>query len=200
MNTETEEIKIVMKKYCTVFLISKNCYLHLLVDIWSKNSYGKPRQHIKKQTHHFARKGPFSQSYGLRSSHVQVWQLDHRKGQEPKNWCFPIVLEKTLERSLDSKKIKPVNPRGNQLWIFIGRTDAEAPILRPLDLKSWLIGKDPDSGKDWGQEERETTEDAMVGWYRRLNVHEFEQTLGDSEGQESLACWNPWGPKEPDAI
>ena len=200
MNMETEEKKTVMKKYCTVFLISKNCYLHLLVDTWSKKSYGKPRQHIKKQTHHFASKGPFSQSYGLCSSHVQMWELDHKKGQEPKNWCFPIVLEKTLEHSLDSKKMKPVNPRGNQPWIFIGRTDAEAPVLRPLDLKSWLIGKDPDSGKDWGQEERGTTEDEMVGWYRRLNVHEFEQTLGDSEGQGSLACWNPWVPKESDTI
>ena len=189
-----------MKKYCTVFLISKNCYLRLLVDTWSKKSYGKPRQHIKKQTHHFASKGPFSQSYGLSSSHVQMWELDHKKGQEPKNWCFQTVLEKTLKSSLDSKKIKPVNPRGYQPWIFTGRTDTEALILRPLDLKGWLIGKDPDSGKDWGQEERGTTEDEMVGWYHRLNVHEFEQTLGNSEGQGSLTCWNLWGPKESDMI
>ena len=82
-----------MKKYCTVFLISKNCYLRLLVDTWSKKSYGKPRQHIKKQTHHFASKGPFSQSYGLSSSHVQMWELDHKKGQEPKNWCFQTAGE-----------------------------------------------------------------------------------------------------------
>ena len=161
----------------------QNCYLHLLVDTWSKKSYGKPRQHIKKQTHYFASKDPFSQSYSLSSSHVQMWELDHKKGQEPKNWCFQIVvLEKTLESSLDNKETKPVNLRGNQPWIFIGRTGAEVPILRPLDLKSWLIGKDPDSGKCWGQEERGTAEDEMVGWYRWLNVHEFEQTLGDSEG------------------
>ena len=98
-----------------------------------------------------------------------------------------VVLEKTLESPLDSKEIKPVNPKGNQPWTFIGRTDAEAPILWPPDAKSWLIGKDPDAGKDWGQEEKGVTEDEMVGWHHRLNEHEFEQTLGDSEGQGSLA-------------
>ena len=112
-----------------------------------------------------------------------MWELDHRKGWMMMNWCFQIVvLEKTLERCLDSK-IKPVNPKGNQPWIFIGRTDAgaEAPILWPPDVKSWLIGKDPDAGKDWGQEEKGAREDEMVGWHHQLNGQAFEQTLGDSK-------------------
>ena len=113
-----------------------------------------------------------------------------------KSWCFwTVVLEKTLESPLDCKKIQPVNPKGNRLWIFIGRTDAEAeaPILWPLDVKSLLTGKDPDAGKDWRQEEKRATEDEMIGWHRWLNGHEFEQILGDSEGQGSLACCSPWG-------
>jgi len=143
--------------------------------------------------------GPYSQSYGFSSSHVQMWELDH-KAWALKNWCFQtVVLEKTLESPLDCKEIKPVNPKGNQSWIFIGRTDAEAkaPILWPPDAKSWLTGKDPDTGKDWGQE-KETTKDEMVGWYHRLNGHEFEQTPGDGEGQGSLAYCSPWGRKESD--
>ena len=115
----------------------------------------------------------------------------------PKNWCFQIVvLEKTLDSPLDSKKIKPVNPKGNQPWLFIGRTDAEAVILWSPDVKSQLIGKDPDVGKDWRQEEKGVTEDEMVGWYHWINGHEFEQTLGDSEGQGSLACCSSLGCKE----
>ena len=102
----------------------------------------------------------------------------------PKNWCFwTVVLEKTLESPLDRKEIKLVNPKGNQPWIFIGRTDAEAPILWPPDAKSWLIGKDPDAGQDWGQEEKRVTQKEMVGWHHGLNGHEFEQTPGDSEWQ-----------------
>ena len=107
---------------------------------------------IKKQRHPFTDKGPYSQSYGLSSSHVWVWELDHKEGWAPKNWCFQTVaLEKTLESPLESKKIKPVNPKGNQSWIFVGRTyaDVEVPILWPPDVKSWLIGKDPYAGKDW---------------------------------------------------
>ena len=113
-----------------------------------------------------------------------------------------MVLEKPLESFLDSKEIKPVNPKGNQPWIFIGRTDAEAeaPIFWPPDEKSQLIGKDPDAGKDWRQEEKGTTEDEMVGWQHQLNGHEFEQTLGDSERQGSLACCSPWGHKQSDSI
>ena len=118
-----------------------------------------------------------------------------------KNWCFKIVaLEKTLESALGSKELKPVNPKGNRSWVFIGRTDAEAeaPILWPPDTKNWLIEKDPDAGKDWGQEEKGMTEDKMVGWHQWLNWHKFEQAPGDGEGQGSLACCSPWGHKELD--
>ena len=122
------------------------------------------------------------------SSHVWVWELDPKEGWASKNWCFWIVVvEKTLESPLDSKEIKPVNPKGNQLWIFTGRTDAEAPVLKPPDVKSQLTGKDPAAGKDWGQEEKGVTEDELVGWHHWLNGHEFEQTPGDSEGHGSLA-------------
>ena len=116
-------------------------------------SYGKPRQRIEKQRHHFANKVPSNQSYGFSSSHVQMWELDHKEGWALKNWCVWIVaLEKTLESPLDSRGIKPVNPKGSQPWISTGRTEAEASILWPPDVKSRLIGKDPDDGKDWRQE------------------------------------------------
>ena len=127
---------------------------------------------IKKQRHYFANKGPSSQSYGFSSDHVWMWELDCKEGWAPKNWCFStVVLEKTLKSPLDCKEIKPVNPKGDQSWIFIGRTDAEAeaPILWPPDVKCQIIGKDPDDGKDWRQEEKGTTEDEMVGWNHRLN-------------------------------
>ena len=123
-----------------------------------------------------------------------MWELDHKEGRTPKNWCFQIaVLERTLENP--DCKIKPVNLTGNQSWMFIGRIDAEAPKLWPPfgHAKSWLIGKDPDAGKYWRQEEKGMIEDEMVGWHHRLNGHEFEQTLGDGEGQGSLACCGPWG-------
>ena len=119
----------------------------------------------------------------------------------PNNWCFwTVVLEKALKSPLDCKEIQPVHPKGNQSWIFIGRTDAEAetPILWPPDAKSWLIWKDPDVGKDWGQEEKGTTEDEMVGWHHRLNGHGFGRTLGVGDGQEGLACCSSWGRKESD--
>ena len=141
--------------------------------------------------------GPYGQSYGLSSSHVWMWELDHKEGWAPKNWCFQtVVLEKTVESPLDCKEIKPINPKGNQLWIFVGQTDteAEAPILWPPDGENCLIWKDPDAGKDWRQE-KETTEDEMAGWHHRLNGHEFEQTPGDSGGQGSLVCCSPWGCK-----
>jgi len=109
------------------------------------------------------------------SSHVQMWELDYKEGWVPKNWCFQIVvLEKTLDSPLDSKEVRPVNPKRNQLWRFIGRTNAEALIFWPPDAKGWLIGKDPDAGKDWGQEEKGTTEDEMAGWHHCLNGHESE--------------------------
>ena len=120
-----------------------------------KKSYDQPRPHIKKQRHYFAYKSLSSQSYSFSSSHVWMWELDHKESWALKNWCFWIVvLEKTLESLLDCKEIKPINSKGNQSWIFIGRTDAETetPILWPPDLKNWLIGKDPDAGKDWRQE------------------------------------------------
>ena len=114
--------------------------------------------------------------------------------------CRKIVLEKTLESPLHCEEIKPVNPKWNQPWIFIGRTDAEAevPILWSPDAKNWLTGKDPDAGKDWGQEEKGMIEDEMVGWHHWLDGHEFEQALGIGDGQETLACWSPWGRKESD--
>ena len=139
-----------------------------------KKSYNKPRQHIKKRRHQFADKGPSSQSYGFSSSHVRVWELDHKEDWARKNWCFRIVvLEKTLESPLDSKEIGPVNPERNQPWIFIGSSDAEAEvqIVWPPIAKSWLIGKVPDGGKDWRQEEKGMTEDEMVEWHHWLNEH-----------------------------
>ena len=134
------------------------------------------RRHIKKQRHYFANKGPSSQSYGFSSSHIWMWELDYKESWAPKYWCFwTAVLEKTLESPLDCKEIQPVHPKGNQSWIFIGRTDVEAetPKLWPPDEKSWLILKDPDAGKDWRQEQKGVTEDEMVGWHHRLNGHEF---------------------------
>ena len=155
-----------------------------------KEIYSKPRQHIKKQRHHFAHKGPQSQSYGFSSSHVQMWELDHKEGWKPKNWFFQsVVLKKTLESPMNCE-IKPVSPKGNQPLTLIGRTgaEAEAPILWPYDAKRWLIGKYPDAGKDWGQEEKRGTEDEMVGWHHRLSRHESEQTPVDGEEQGSLEC------------
>ena len=130
-------------------------------------------------------------------------ELDYKESWVLKNWCFwTVLLEKTLESPLECKKIKPANPKGNQSWIFIGRNDAEAeaPIFWPPDVNNWLIGKDPDAGKGWGQEEKGMTEDKIVGWHHQLNGHEFEQTLGVGDGQGSLVCCCPWGHKESDTI
>ena len=167
---------------------------------WKKN-YDQSRQLIKKQRHCFANKGLSSQGYGFSSSHVWMWELDYKESWVPKNWCFwTVVLEKTLESPLDCKEFQPVYPKGNQSWMFIGRTDAEAetPILRPPDVKSWLTGKDPDAERDWGQEEKGTTEDGIVGWHHRLNGHEFERTPGVGCGQGGLACCSPWDRKQSD--
>ena len=123
-----------------------------------------------------------------------MWELDHKESWAPKNWSFLImVLEKTLASPLDGKEIKAVNPKGNQSWIFIGSPDAEAPILLPPDEKNWLIGKDPDAGKDWRQEERGMTEHELVRWHHQLNGHEFEQAWSVGDGQKILACCSPWG-------
>ena len=129
-----------------------------------------------------------------------MWELDHKENWALKNWCFwTAVLEKTLESHLDYK-IKPISPKGNQSWIFTGRTDAEAetPILWPPDAKNWLLGKDPAAGQDWRQEEKEMTEDEMVGWHHQLNGHGVEQAPGAGDGQGGLVCCSPLGHKESD--
>ena len=138
--------------------------------------YDQPR-FIKKQRHYFANKGPSSQGSGSSSGHVWMWELDYKESWAPKNWCFwTVVLEKTLESPLDCKEIQPVHSEGDQSWVLIGGTDAEAetPITWPSDVKKWLIWKDPNAGKDWRQEEKGMTEDEMVGWYHRLDGNEFE--------------------------
>ena len=126
-----------------------------------------------------------------------MWELDYKESWALENWCFWTVVLKSLQSPLDCKEIQPVHPKGNQSWIFIGRTDAvaETPILWPPDVKNWLLRKDPDAGKDWRQEEKGTTEDEMVGWYHLLNGHEFEQGPGNGEAQGSLACCSPRGRK-----
>ena len=142
----------------------------------------------------------FQYSYVFSSSHVRMWELDHKEGWEPKNWCFQIVvLENTCESSLDCK-IKPVKPKRNQPWIFLGRTNSEAetPIVWSPDVKSQLIGKDLAIGKDWGQEEKGVTEGEVFGWHHQLNSHEFEQALGDVKDREAWCACLPWGHKESD--
>ena len=155
----------------------------------------------KKQRYYFADKGPPSQSCGFSSSHVWRWELDHKEGWAPKNWCcWTVVLEKTLESLLDSKEIKPVNPKGTQSWLFIGRTDAEAETPNTLarwceDLthwkRLWWWERLKAGGEGW-QRMR------WLDGYRRLIGHEYEQTPGDSEGQGSLVCCSPWGHRELD--
>ena len=144
-----------------------------------KKSYDQLRQHIKKQRRYFVNKGPSSEGYDFSSSPVVMlwmWELGYKESWAPKNWClWTVMLEKTLKSPLDCKEIQPVHPKGDQSWMFIGRTDvkAETPILWPSDTKSWLIWKDPDAGKDWRREEKGTTEDEMVGWHHQLDGHEF---------------------------
>ena len=146
--------------------------------------------------HYFVNKGLSSQGYGISSSLVWMWELDYKESWVPKNWCFwTMVLEKTLESPLNCKEIQPVHPKGDQSWVFIGRTDVEAetPVFWPPDVKSWLIGKDPDAGKDWEQEEKGMTEDEMVGWHHQQG---FGWTPRVSDGQGGLACYGSWGHKE----
>ena len=166
-----------------------------------KKSCDKLRQFIKKQRHYFAYRDPSSQSYGFSSNHVWMWELDYKERWALKNWCFwTVVLEKILESPLDCKEIQPVHPKGDQSWVFIGRTDAEAetPVPWPPDAKSWLTGKDPDAGKDWGQEEKGTTEDEMVGWHHGLNGHGFGWTPAVGDGQGGLAWYGSQSHKELD--
>ena len=166
-----------------------------------KESYDQPRQHIEKQRHYFVNKGPSSKGYGFSSGHVWMWELDYKESWVQKNWHFWIVvLEKTLESPLDHKEIQPVHPKGDQSWVFICRTDVEAetPILWSPDVKNWLTGKEPDAGKDWGHEEKGTTEDEMVGWHHWLNGHGFGWTLGVGDGQGVLVCCSSWGFRESD--
>ena len=161
-----------------------------------KESYDQPREHMKKQRHYFVNKGPSCQGYGFSSSHVWMGELDYKESSAPKNWFFwTVVLEKTLKSPLDCKEMQPVHPKGNQSWIFIGRTDVEVetPILWPPDVKSRLVWIDPDAGKDWRQEEKGTTKDGMVGWHHGLNGRESKQTPGVGDRQGGLACYSPCG-------
>ena len=166
-----------------------------------RDTYSLEGQHIKKQRHEFVNKGPFSQGYGFSSGYVWMWELDYKKSWAVKNWCFwTVVLEKTLESPLYCKEIQPVHPKGSKSWVFTGRTDVEAetPILWPPHAKSWLIGKDPDAGRHWRQEEKGTTEDEMVGWHHQLDGREFGYTPGAGDRQGGLACCDSWGRKESD--
>ena len=166
-----------------------------------QETYDQLRYHIQKQRHYFANKGPSSQGYGFSSGHVSMWNLNCEESWAPKNWCFwTVVLEKTLQSPLNCKQIQPVYPKGNKSWIFLGSTDAEAKtlILWPSNLKSWLIGKDSDTGRDCGQEENGKTEDEMAGWHHRLNGHKSGWTPGTGDGQGGLACCNSWSSKESD--
>ena len=156
---------------------------------------------ILKSRDILSNKAPSNQSYGFPSSHVWRWEVDCKESWVLKNWCFwTVVLEKTLESPLDCKEFQPVHPKEDQFWVFIGGTDVEGetPILWPHDVKSWLIWEDPDAGKYWGQAEKGTTEDEMVGWHHWLNGHEFEWTLGVGDVQGDLACCSPWGHKKSD--
>ena len=148
-----------------------------------KKSYDQPREHIQKQRHYFANKGPSCQGYGFSSGHVWMWELDCEESWAPKNWCFwPVVLEKTLESPLDCKEIQPVHSEGDH-----------SPVLWTPHAKSWLFGKDSDAGRDWGQEEKGMTEDEMAGCHHWLDGREFEWTLGDGDGQGGLVCCDSWG-------
>ena len=148
-----------------------------------------------------AYRGPSSQGYGFSSGHVWMWELDYKQSWALKNWWFwTVVLEKTLESPLDSKEIQPVHSKGDRSWVFFGRNDAKAetPVHWPPHAKNWLIGKDSDAGRDWGQEEKGTTEDEMAGWHHWLDGCEFGWIPGNGDGQGGLACCNSWGHKESD--
>ena len=156
---------------------------------------------MKRLRHYFVNKGPSSQGHGFPSGHVWMWELDSEESWAPKNWCFwTVVLEKTLESPLDCKEIQPVHSKGNQSWVFIGKTDveAEAPVPWPPDAKHWLIWNDPDAGKAWGQEELGMTEDEMVWCYHWFSGHGFGWTPDVGSGQGGLASCISWGRKKSD--
>ena len=188
---------------CFPYICLTNPWITFLVQVKKLRDEGNLPKIIKQMVEPRNHLYPFLSQRSLyisSSSHVWMWELDPKEGWVLKNWCFwIIVLQKTLESPLDCKEIKSVNPKGNQPWIFNGRSDAEAevPVFWPHDVKNLLIGKDPDAGKDWRQK-KGITEDEMVGWHHWLNGHEFEKPPGDSEGQGSLACCNPWGHRELD--
>ena len=167
---------------------------------WQK-SHDQPRQHIKKQRHCFANKGPSTRGYGFSSSHVWMWELDYEESWVQKNWCFrTVVLEKTLESPLDCKEIQPVHPKGNQSWIVIGRTDVEAvtPIFWPPDAMNWLICKDPDAGKDWRWEEKRDDRkwDGVMALPTLWTWIWVNSGVGD--GQGGLMCYSPQGHEKSD--
>ena len=156
---------------------------------------------VLKNRHYPANRGPHCQGCGLRGVHMRLWELDHEEGRALKNWCLrTMVLEKTSESPLNSNEIKPVNLMGNQPWILIGRTDAkvETPVFWSSDANSWLIGKFPDAGKDWGQKEKRALKDGMAGWHHRCNGHELGKISGDGDGQGGLVCYSTWGSKASD--
>ena len=173
-----------------------------MLTLWKK-SYDKPRQRIEKQRYHVADKGPSSQSYGFSSSHVWMWELDHKEAWVLKNWCFQtVVLEKTPESPLDSKEIKPVNLKGDQSWIFTGRTDVEAEtsVFWSSDMHRWFIGKVPHAGTERRQKEKRASADEVTGPHHRCNEHELGQTTGNGERQGGQACCSPCGHKELDTL
>jgi len=198
---KSRDITLPTKVLLVKVKVKSLCHVWLFVTPWTV-AYHAPQSMVFSRQEYWSGlpfpSPPSSQGYGFSSGHVWMWELDWEEGWVPKNWCFwTVVLEKTLESPLDCKDIQPVHPKGDQSWVFIGRTDAKAetPILWPPDAKSWLIGKDPDSGKDWGQEEKGTTEDEMAGWHHRHNGHGFRWTLGVGDGHGGLVCCGSWGPK-----
>ena len=201
---EGERVKLVtvepllgLQNHCGVWLQPWN---QKMIASWQESN-DKPRQYVEKQSHYSADKGPYSQGYGLPSGHEGLWKLDHKEGRMPKNWCLQtVVLKKMPENPLVSKDIKTVKVKGDQPWIFTGRTDAvaEAPVLWSFDVNRWLCGKVPDPGKDWGQKEKRVSEGEMAGRPHRCNEYEPGQSRGDVEGQGGLLCYSPWGQKESD--
>ena len=166
-----------------------------------KESYDQTRQHIKKQRHYFINIVRPCLVKAMVFPVIGMWELDFKESWAPRNWCFwTVVLEKTLENTLDCKEIQAVQSKGEQAWVFIGRTnvEAETQILWAPDAKSWLIWKDPDAEKDWHQEEKGMTEDEMIGWHHRLTGHGFGWSPGVGDGQGGLECWGSLGRKESD--